>query len=783
MAVSNADILGWLNENPNASPALINQTMAEAGVSADQYQSATGAPPPPVPQATTQEQVAPPPPVQQTVATPTVTNADILGWLNANPGADAALINQTMADAGVSAAQYQAATGSPPPSPAPASIVDLYQQVLGRAPESKTVIKEWEKQFGNTIEPEEVEKFKQAAQLEKTNPTAANLKGQILAQNLTSKWSGEGHGSAEKNASDMAKILADIGIKNIKDFGKVTQYAPVQEIGKTYNGQQVITTTNDEGQTISYVREPTGEYQYDYETGENRPVLKTVFVPPDAKLGSVYGQYDGYETVTPVDQSKITFKDGKPVVAAGETFGNKKTGQAVPNTYSERQTGDFFGGTFAGKGNTGYGVKFAPDGTPIFYTAGASSNDLVNMFADDPLLGTIAQIGAAYFGGPAGSAALSAAMGKKPGDILKSAALSYLGNQAGSFVSGTEGITNALGEVGTNIASNAAKQFVASGGENIDPVKLLLGSGAINSFLGGGSGVDGPNSADFEEGYFSPGGEGFNVLNSNSTDDFLRSIGINSVDELTDSGLSNADILSLVNADYIDFSAFDGLNIAGDTLPSVDEDFPSTYKDGSENGIDSLINSGTLGNISNVARSLIGGGGPTAGGTKATTSGTTGSTTTTGGTTGGTTAGGTKTTGGVKATGGTKTTSGTKTTGGTNVAKAVAGLMAGAKGAKAATPTLAKSVTPTNPAVDAITNLAQQQQQSQQGALLNLMGGKDELANIKSYKELYGDGLFADGYVPPSAGGSEEQGAEEEFFNGGHVNDLSINALLHMLRN
>jgi len=75
------------------------------------------------------------------------------------------------------------------------------------------------------------------------------------------------------------------------------------------------------------------------------------------------------------------------------------------------------------------------------------------------------------------------------------------------------------------------------------------------------------------------------------------------------------------------------------------------------------------------------------------------------------------------------------------------------------------------------------QQQRQQGALLNLMGGKDELANIKSYKELYGDGLFADGYVPPSAGGSEEQGAEEEFFNGGHVNDLSIDALLHMLRN
>ena len=49
MAVTNADILGWLNANPEATPELIKQTMAEAGVSAAQYQSATGEPPPPVP--------------------------------------------------------------------------------------------------------------------------------------------------------------------------------------------------------------------------------------------------------------------------------------------------------------------------------------------------------------------------------------------------------------------------------------------------------------------------------------------------------------------------------------------------------------------------------------------------------------------------------------------------------------------------------------------------------------------------------------------------------------
>jgi len=211
-----------------------------------------------------------------------VTNADILGWLNANPGADAALINQTMAEAGVSAAQYQSATGAPPPPVESASVVDLYQQVLGRPPESQAVVDEWTRQFGSTIDPTEVAQFEQAAQLEKTNPVAANIKGQILSQGTTDKWTGEGKGSAEANAADMANILAGIGITDISQFGQL----------------------------------------------------------PDG------------------------------------SFGNKLTGQPVPNTYSERQTGNAFGGTFAGKGNTGYRVEFDASGKPLFYTTGASSSDV-----------------------------------------------------------------------------------------------------------------------------------------------------------------------------------------------------------------------------------------------------------------------------------------------------------------------------------------------------------------------------------------------------------------------
>ena len=230
------------------------------------------------------------------------------------------------------------------------------------------------------------------------------LANQILGQNLTSKWSGEGFGSAEANAKDMANILTGIGIKDIKDFGKITKKVPV----------------------IS-----TDENGVAYETGET-------------------------QTVT--------------------TYGNIKTGQEVPNTYSERQIGNAFGGTFAGKGNTGYRVQFAPDGTPIFYTTEASSNDLVNLFADDPILGAIAQVGAAYFGGPLGTAALNAAMGKDLDDIAKATALSYLGNQVTQGVTGMEGLSDTFGDVGAKVIGKAAGQVVSSGGQ-VDPVQALLSGG------------------------------------------------------------------------------------------------------------------------------------------------------------------------------------------------------------------------------------------------------------------------------------------------------------------
>jgi len=165
-----------------------------------------------------------------------------------------------------------------------------------------------------------------------TTPSAVDkLTQQILSQGTTSQWKGEGFGSAEKNAADMAKILADTGITDISQFGKVTKTVD-EEVRPDGSGGFVDSKGNKVDSNLVNTQSFSGE------AGDT-----TFYTAPVGKQ---------------------------------EVFGNKLTGQTVADTYGERQTGNFFGGTYAGKGNTGYGVQFDQAGNPVFYTTGASSSDM-----------------------------------------------------------------------------------------------------------------------------------------------------------------------------------------------------------------------------------------------------------------------------------------------------------------------------------------------------------------------------------------------------------------------
>jgi len=389
---------------------------------------------------------------------------------------------------------------------------------------------------------------------------------QILASSNTSKWSGQGYGSAEKNAADMARIMAGIGITDIKQFGKIS--VPVEE----YVGTE-------------------------------------------------------YEGGPPVYETRMK-----------ETFGNKETGQVVPNTYTERQTGNFFGGTYEGKGNTGYGVQFDSQGNPIFYTQGASSSDIGQLA---PFL-TLASFvpGLAPF-----AQGINALIAAKQGNVLGAiAGAAGLGNMAG--ISGMADIANAAkyanvlksgDPLAILMAGANASGVTDVGGFDLKDISKTIGgikalqSGdplamlryGMSAFPQSGESSATKSSAELQaedplspeeqaelienrlnaaisRSQISPDEEDANTQRaiedlesmygpSSATrsftpepqeyeaDDFLKSIGINTIDRPSDSGLSNDDILKLVNADT------DNLLITGDrdktSAPSpIDDYFKPTPK-------------------------------------------------------------------------------------------------------------------------------------------------------------------------------------------------------------
>ena len=268
-----------------------------------------------------------------------VTNADILGWFNANPNASDALIAKTMQEAGVTPTRLASVTGTPvaqiaslyqagiAPTPvAPTAPVDptvkLFQDTLGRAPTQGEI-----ERFGGDIKAGQLSNFLGYARNEAVNTlpstgAAANIASQILSQGTTDKWVGEGYGSATKNAYDMGVMLAGQGIKDINDFGQRTT--------------------------------PNGEKE----------------------------------------------------------FFNKSTGEAIKPFY-DRAGDNIWGGTFAGKDSTAYGVEFDASGKPLFYSQSGGDSADVPSWVKPALI-----IGGAYLGlnaagllggaGAAGTAGLSA---------------------------------------------------------------------------------------------------------------------------------------------------------------------------------------------------------------------------------------------------------------------------------------------------------------------------------------------------------------------------------------
>jgi len=278
-----------------------------------------------------------------------------------------------------------------------------------------------------------------------SNAVIDKLANQILGQGTTSQWTGQGMGSAEANARDMARIMAGIGITDINQFGL---------IDKPYDAQ----------------------------------------VNPDGRGGFVDMQGNPVDPST-VTAEQVSGESGTDTLYTTKTttkaYGNKETGQEVPMTYSERQTGNAWGGTFEGSGNTGYRVQFTPDGKPLFYTTGASSSDVafyapIIAAALTPILGPAAS---ALLGPAASTLATTALTGAlvgggtaalTEGDILKGALLGGAGGALTGYLGGGDLAPTEITERQFAIAD--AKQLAASG-IPADQISEILNSSGYNEAI------------------------------------------------------------------------------------------------------------------------------------------------------------------------------------------------------------------------------------------------------------------------------------------------------------
>jgi hypothetical protein len=280
---------------------------------------------------------------------------------------------------------------------------------------------------------------------------AGNVYKQILAQGTTGRWTGDGFGGPEANAKVMASLLTGAGITDLKEFGEIK----VKE-------------------SINVQPDGTGRYYY------NAPDDSRVYVDPskvrqeslywDAETSTAYG----VQNVADIESERTT-------------WGNKKTGQPIYQNYNG-VGGNVWQGTYVGEGRTNFGVQFAPDGTPYFYTQfggdTSSMGDIVPVLA----------IGLSIFA-PGVGTAIGAALGATGaaatvlGGAIVSGTLAEL--SGGDFVDGAikGGISAGLAPaVSSTIGSSVASAMADSAFKNV--VVNAVTSSATSALTAGLTGGD-----------------------------------------------------------------------------------------------------------------------------------------------------------------------------------------------------------------------------------------------------------------------------------------------------
>jgi hypothetical protein len=324
------------------------------------------------------------------------------------------------------------------------------------------------------------------------------LARQILGQGTTTRWSGEGFGGPEQNARDMAKMLAGIGITDINQFGKIKTLA--QDTG---GGAPAGVYQNDPNDPSK------GYYTFEHvlfrgagEDGGDSIVPTKNKVPVDPK--DIRQEQSMYYDEALQQHVTTTFPTTRAPIYE-ETLGNKVTNQPLvdPNRYDGRG-GNIFSGTYAGEDQTQFGVQFAPDGTPYFYTqkgtSTSSAGDIMpivglglSLFA--PGIGTAIGTALGATGVAAsviGSAIVQGTMAELSGGDFKDGALrGAIGAGVAPMVASTIGtaVAEAMGDsafnkIVTNAVTSASTAAISTGLTGDGDIGKAALSAAVSSVGG-----------------------------------------------------------------------------------------------------------------------------------------------------------------------------------------------------------------------------------------------------------------------------------------------------------
>jgi hypothetical protein len=315
-----------------------------------------------------------------------VSDADILGWFNANPGAKDDVIAQTMQQAGVTPDQVARATGTDyanvnerylaATAPTNAGITsltntvadtggggtaagtnyqtvnDLYQGVLGRGVESEGAAGYWQNLFGPTIDANEVAQFQTAAQAElagKNAGTAGGLNALAATTPFTNQYTYANiNDYIANNNLDAAGIAAAAKQFNV-DPAQITAAQNAQAV--VSNVYRNVLGRDPDPNGLDYW---TNEIMSGRSTGQdllntfvqNAKANKEIVVNPNIKLEDAIKEFGGYKSSNARDIADEWVRNtlGREVTESDrqQQWYKDAVNDAVMNTYGKAQ--DIYGG-------------------------------------------------------------------------------------------------------------------------------------------------------------------------------------------------------------------------------------------------------------------------------------------------------------------------------------------------------------------------------------------------------------------------------------------------------